>query len=75
MRQPGVQAGQVWADNDKRSEDRTLRVDAVDARYAHCTVLTAATPGGRTGHRVRILVERMCPTSTGYRLLPEAGAV
>ncbi|CAM5466122.1 hypothetical protein [Streptomyces aurantiogriseus] len=76
MKQPGVQVGvqvgQVWADNDKRGEGRTVRVDEVDVRYAYCTVLTAATPGGRTGHRTRIALERMRPTSTGYRLLDGA---
>ncbi|MEU0443572.1 hypothetical protein ABZ202_28225 [Streptomyces sp. NPDC006186] len=69
MKQPGVRVGQVWADNDSRSKGRTVRVDEIDARYAYCTVLTAATPGGRTGQRTRIALERMRPTSTGYRLL------
>ncbi|MFF2566747.1 hypothetical protein [Streptomyces sp. NPDC058084] len=64
--------GQVWADNDRRSAGRTVRVDEVDTRYAYCTVLTAATPGGRTGQRTRIALERMRPTSTGYRLLDGA---
>ncbi|MGW1890145.1 hypothetical protein ACWCP6_07710 [Streptomyces sp. NPDC002004] len=62
----------MWTDNDKRSEGRTVRVDEVDARYAYCTVLTTATPGGRTGQRTRIALERMRPTSTGYRLLEGA---
>ncbi|MEU5093765.1 hypothetical protein [Streptomyces sp. NPDC020996] len=69
MKRPDVRVGQVWADNDKRSEGRTVRVDEIDARYAYCTVLTAATPDGRTGQRARIALERMRPTSTGYRLL------
>ncbi|MFE0642116.1 hypothetical protein ACFW2Y_10985 [Streptomyces sp. NPDC058877] len=64
--------GQVWADNDRRSAGRTVRVDEVDTRYAYCTVLTASTPGGRTGQRTRIALERMRPTSTGYRLLDGA---
>ncbi|MFY1677369.1 DUF6354 family protein [Streptomyces sp. WMMC905] len=69
MTQPDVRVGQVWADNDKRSEGRTVRVDEVDVRYTYCTVLTSATPGGRTGQRTRIALERMRPTSTGYQLL------
>ncbi|MEU3046183.1 hypothetical protein ABZ705_06545 [Streptomyces sp. NPDC006984] len=69
MTQPDVRGGQVWADNDKRSGGRTVRVDEVDVRYAYCTVLTSATPGGSTGQRTRIALERMRPTSTGYRLL------
>ncbi|MEU8521212.1 hypothetical protein [Streptomyces sp. NPDC048577] len=72
MTQPDVRVGQVWADNDKRSEGRTVRVDEVDVCYAYCTVLTSATPGGRTGQRTRIALERMRPTSTGYRLLDGA---
>ncbi|MER6010207.1 hypothetical protein [Streptomyces bluensis] len=69
MTRPDVQVGQVWADNDERSAGRTVRVDEVDSRYAYCTVLTSAAPGGRTGQRTRIALERMRPTSTGYRLL------
>ncbi|WP_438491793.1 hypothetical protein [Streptomyces asiaticus] len=69
MNRPEVQVGQVWADNDKRSEGRTVRVNEVDDRYAYCTVLTPATPGGRTGQRTRIALARMRPTPTGYRLL------
>ncbi|MDH2389353.1 hypothetical protein QCN29_11225 [Streptomyces sp. HNM0663] len=72
MTQPDVRAGQVWADNDKRSKGRPVRVDEVDVRYAYCAVLTSATPGGRTGQRTRIALERMRPTSTGYRLLDGA---
>ncbi|WP_432034648.1 hypothetical protein [Streptomyces antibioticus] len=69
---PGVRVGQVWADNDKRSEGRTVRIDEIDARYAYCTVLTTAMPSSRTGQRTRIGLERMRPTSTGYRLLEDA---
>ncbi|WP_435059419.1 hypothetical protein [Streptomyces sp. bgisy060] len=72
MTQPDVRVGQVWADNDKRSEGRTVRVDEINVRYAYCTVLTPPTPGGRTGQRTRIALERMRPTSTGYRLLDGA---
>ncbi len=35
-----VKVGQVWADNDPRSEGRTVRVDVVDGRRAFCTVIT-----------------------------------
>lgn len=69
MTLPHVRSGQIWADNDKRSKGRTLRVEAVSARHAQCVVLTSATPNGRTGHTVRILLERMKPVSNGYRLL------
>jgi hypothetical protein len=69
---PDVRVGQVWADNDSRSAGRILRVDAVDVRYAYCTVLTAARSGGRAGRRTRIALERMRPISTGYRLVGDA---
>ncbi|MGN5379056.1 DUF6354 family protein [Streptomyces lasalocidi] len=71
MTLPEVRPGQVWADNDRRSKGRILRVDAVSARHAQCVVLISATPGGRTGHTVRILLERMKPVSNGYRLLTD----
>ncbi len=80
-----VKPGQVWADNDWRSEGRTLRVDEVDETHATCTVLTNPTnvqneldrAGNiwRTdsrGKKRRIMLKRMRPTSTGYRLLEEA---
>lgn len=81
--QPDVRPTQIWADNDARSEGRTLRVDTIeDVRYcggashltAICTVLTPANayPTGRAGHQVRIRVSRMKPTSTGYRLVQDA---
>lgn len=43
--QPTVRPGQIWADNDKRSEGRTLRVETVinvdgKPHSARCTVLT-----------------------------------
>jgi hypothetical protein len=45
MEQPDVRVGQIYADNDPRSEGRTLRVDDVrpgtDGRpVAVCTILT-----------------------------------
>ncbi|GAA0918604.1 hypothetical protein [Nonomuraea longicatena] len=61
---PRVQVGQVWADNDKRASGRTVRVENVDGRYVQVV--------DSRGRRSRILIERMRPTSTGYRLLEEA---
>jgi hypothetical protein len=37
---PDVKVGQVYADNDRRSAGRTLRVDAIEDGKALCTVLT-----------------------------------
>ncbi|WP_280186252.1 MULTISPECIES: hypothetical protein [Nocardia] len=75
-----IRVGSVWADNDWRSEGRTIRVVALEepshvllhARRAVCEVLTE--PGGKPPSRsrkVRIQVDRMHPTSTGYRLVHE----
>lgn len=66
-----VQPLQVWADNDPRCHGTTLVVNEVDNRWAYCTVLTPRHGSKRTGHQVRIPLERMRPTSTGYRLIEE----
>jgi hypothetical protein len=86
---PQVRPGQVWADNDKRAEGRTLRVDAVFGATALCTVLTNSNNVQRTldtgtarlygnsdrrGKRVQVAVRRMRPTSSGYRLVSEPEA-
>lgn len=66
-----VKAGQVWADNDRRSQGRTLRVlDVIDDR-AICEVLTPADKAvnKRVGHKASIKISRMRPTSAGYRLV------
>lgn len=72
-RQPTVHPGQTWADNDPRSEGRTLRVDAVDDGRAVCTVLTdvGGTPAPpRKPSLIRL--GRFRATSTGYRLVQDA---
>lgn len=76
-----VRPGSVWADNDKRNPGRTVRVNLVDKMYAYCTVLTE-TGGGEptvgTGgipgaeRKVRIRLNRMRPTASGYRLIEDA---
>ncbi|MEU6783420.1 hypothetical protein ABZ912_29855 [Nonomuraea angiospora] len=70
--QAAVRPLQVWADNDKRCSGRTIRVDEVDDRFAYCTVITPREGSTRTGHRVRIAINRMRPTATGYQLIKEA---
>jgi hypothetical protein len=85
--QPEVKVGQVWADNDKRCKGRTIRVDAIEAGKAVCTVLTnadavqAALDAGdpmwvADGRKrpTRISLGRFRPTSTGYRLINEVTA-
>lgn len=79
-----VKVGQVWADNDKRAAARTLKVIRVEAdtrkgvakpgeAVAVCEVLTdrkdVAVGQSQVGRIVRIRVDRMRPTSTGYRLV------
>jgi hypothetical protein len=76
-----IRVNQVWADNDSRCRGRrTVRVVGFEtpdhalpnARRAVCEVLT-----GWDGEvperpkRVRIQVDRMHPTSTGYRLIED----
>lgn len=72
-----LKVGQIWADNDKRCSGRTVRIDELElpeatGARAVCTVLTGV--GGQrvaSPRKVRILVSRFRPTSTGYRLLKD----
>lgn len=79
-RLPDVRPGQVWADNDPRSEGRTLRVERIEGTKAVCTVLTNMTPSqadlrrgvlvtDMRGKTTRIALARFRPTRTGYRLV------
>lgn len=76
---PYIRPGQVWADNDRRCEGRTVRVDVVDGTYAYCTVLTniawvqqrieaGKEQSDQRGTKTRLMLRRMRPTSTGWRL-------
>lgn len=82
---PDVRPGQVWADNDKRVEGRTLRVDSIEGGKAVCTILTNADYVQRDldanrgawvvdkrGKTTRITLSRFRPTNTGYRLVKDA---
>ncbi len=61
-----VKPGQVWADNDRRSQGRpNIVVIAVDKTHA-----TVQAPGG-SGRKSRIRLNRFRPTSTGYRLIED----
>lgn len=77
---PDVKCGQVWADNDWRSEGRTLLVLAIrDNGKALCRVLSDRNnrpKGARTqaGRETLIAIRRFKPTSTGYRLLNTSDA-
>jgi len=35
-----IKPGQIWADNDRRSAGRTLRVERIEGTKAVCTILT-----------------------------------
>lgn len=81
---PEVKIGQVWIDNDKRCNGRAVQVQAIqnDGLYDRATVV--ATIGTiedgtfKPKHPTRvskILVSRMKPTSSGYRLMEQAEPV
>lgn len=66
-----VRVGQVWADNDSRSEGRKLMVMAITDGKAICSV---AWPDNKTRKRTAIRLDRFKPTSTGYRLVSDVPA-
>jgi hypothetical protein len=73
---PTVRPLQVWADNDKRSEGRKVRVVSVDD--THAIVEAYMPPGVRASkplRRTRIRLDRFRPISTPYRLVEEAPEV
>jgi hypothetical protein len=69
----GVAVGQVWADNDKRSKGRHVRVVAIEVTLKQAVVRACSPTGAFSGGRVtRIALRRFQPTSTGYRLVAPA---
>lgn len=76
---PDVRPGQVWADNDKRSVGRRVKVLEVLDRGGdpHAIVEVISPARGslmdpKKPRRTRIAVRRFVPNSTGYRLLKDA---
>lgn len=63
-----LQPGQVWADNDPRSEGRTLRVDRIESGKAVCTVLTMSDEATENLRAQQRLIESGQGTR-GYPLL------
>ncbi|MGW5352227.1 hypothetical protein ACWERV_17160 [Streptomyces sp. NPDC004031] len=71
--------GQIWADNDPRSEGRYLRIKTVDTTHVTAAQIlrngdgtftdAPLAPGMRT---TRIRLDRLRPTSSGYRLVQHA---
>ncbi|MGX1129938.1 hypothetical protein RKD49_002128 [Streptomyces glaucescens] len=66
---PTPAVGQIWQDNDPRSDGRRLRIVEIDGTHAVCE--EAPRPGrngqAKPGRRTRIRLDRFRPTSTGYR--------
>jgi len=71
-----VRPGQIWADNDKRSAGRRLRVVEIDGTHAVVVQVDArgVVDSRMRVRRSRIRLDRFRPTSTGYRLVSEGEA-
>lgn len=72
---PAVRVGQIWADNDKRSHGRRIRIVAVDSTHALVELYVPRGAGhvhAKPGRRTRIRLDRFRPTSTGYRLISDS---
>lgn len=73
MSEKAVVVGQIWADNDWRSKGRTIRIIEVGPSRAVVEVVTDVGGGKpRKRRQTRILLNRLRPTSTGYRLVQDA---
>ncbi|MFI0914192.1 hypothetical protein [Streptomyces abikoensis] len=74
---PTPAPGQIWADNDPRCEGRYVRIVTIDdihaavrqVAYDPSTGIAVDVPGGR---RTRIRLDRLRPTSSGYRYVGDA---
>jgi hypothetical protein len=71
-----VKVGQVWADNDKRSAGRLVRV--VRLTETHAIVMPAGTAVGNrpgSGRVTRIRLDRFRPNTNGagYQLVQDVG--
>jgi hypothetical protein len=64
-----VKPHQVWADNDKRRQGRTLKVNSVETLHAKCEVLTFAPNRQIKRKFVRIRLDRFRPRVNGYSLV------
>ncbi len=70
-----IHVGSIWADNDPRCGGRTVKIVAIEMWDVHRAICEVRTnPDGKppvTGRVVRIKVDRLHPTSTGYRLIED----
>lgn len=69
--EPVVKAGQVWADNDKRSEGRKVRILSVGETHAVVEQYVPRGSSAKPGRQTQIRLDRFRPTSTGYRLVQD----
>jgi hypothetical protein len=68
----GVKPGQIWADNDKRSKGRHIKVMAIETLHKRAVVRPCTSDGRLNGVRItRISLRRFTPTTTGYRLVED----
>ena len=75
---PAPAVGQLWADNDRRAPERYLLIAELSsthaavrqAAYSPETGVAAVLPGARL---TRIRLDRLRPTSTGYRYVTSPG--
>lgn len=63
--QPKVEVGQLWQDMDKRMGSRTVTVEHIEGEHAICRI-------GDGKRKTRLLLRRMRPGSTGWRLIRDA---
>jgi hypothetical protein len=70
---PTPAVGQIWQDNDRRTDERLLWIERTDD--THATVRQVKlTPAGEPVplpgvRRTRIRLDRFHPTSSGYRYI------
>lgn len=68
--QPAPAPGQIWQDNDPRSYGRRLRIITIDDTHAVMELAVPRDAGhqqAKPGRRTRVRLDRLKPTSTGYR--------
>ncbi|KOU17048.1 MULTISPECIES: hypothetical protein [Streptomyces] len=73
--QPAPAINQIWQDNDKRGYGRRVRIVELNATHATVELVVprgAGHNGAKPGRRTRIRLDRLRPTSTGYRYVGEA---
>lgn len=67
-----VEVGQVWESCDKRDiYKRRLEILEIlrDPEKGDRVLVQGVSAAGRCGRKAKVLVERLRPTSTGYRLI------